>query len=160
MLLVLVVACGTAQAQWKWRDANGRLQVSDLPPPTSVPDRDILQRPKPPAAGTGSATAIAPAGNAASAPVAAPSAKPLDAELEKKRKAEEQERAAKTKADEERRQAQRADNCARARSAAATMESGQRVTRLNEKGEREFLDDRQRAEEARRAREVISADCR
>ena len=34
-----------AAAQWKWRDAQGRVQYSDRPPPTTVPDRDILTRP-------------------------------------------------------------------------------------------------------------------
>ena len=40
------------------------------------------------------------------------------------------------------------------------MESGQRMARMNDKGEREILDDKQRAEESRRAREVIASDCK
>jgi hypothetical protein len=40
------------------------------------------------------------------------------------------------------------------------MESGQRMARVNEKGEREVLDDRGRAEEMRQARSVIASDCR
>ena len=34
-----------AVAQWKWRDAQGRITVSDRPPPREVPERDILVRP-------------------------------------------------------------------------------------------------------------------
>jgi Domain of unknown function (DUF4124) len=34
-----------AEAQWKWRDKGGRMQYSDLPPPASVAEQDILQRP-------------------------------------------------------------------------------------------------------------------
>ena len=48
-LLVALVCCsvliGPVAAQWKWRDAGGRIQYSDRPPFASVPDRDILQRP-------------------------------------------------------------------------------------------------------------------
>ena len=84
----------------------------------------------------------------------------LDQQVEARRKSEEQERAARARADEERQAAVRADNCSRARSALAMLDSGQRVSRVNAKGEREVLDDRQRADEGRRAREIIASDCR
>jgi hypothetical protein len=35
-----------AQTQWKWRDKTGRTQYSDLPPPSAVPEQDILARPR------------------------------------------------------------------------------------------------------------------
>ena len=65
-----------------------------------------------------------------------------------------------TGAEEERLAPQRAENCRRARSHLSAMESGQRIARVNDKGEREVLDDRGRAEEMRQAREVIASDCR
>ena len=41
-----------------------------------------------------------------------------------------------------------------------TLESGIRLAQVNPKtGEREFLDDKQRADEVRRTRDVIAADC-
>jgi hypothetical protein len=40
------------------------------------------------------------------------------------------------------------------------LDEGLRVARVNEKGEREFLDDKGRAEEAARNRETINADCK
>ena len=47
---LIVLAClagaSSALAQWQWRDANGRRIFSDSPPPASVADKDILQRPK------------------------------------------------------------------------------------------------------------------
>ena len=166
--LALLAGASTAQAQWKWRDASGRIQISDLAPPPSVPDKDILQRPGSPR-NAAQPAAAAPANTAAGTPAApaasgaAPALKPkspLDQELERKRKADEQEKAGKARAEEERRNAQRADNCTRARSTVATLESGQRITRTNDKGEREFLDDRQRAAEVQRAREIMASDCR
>jgi hypothetical protein len=145
-----------AHAQWKWRDANGRLTVSDLPPPRGTPEKDILQRPetvvpRPPAA----------AASAASAPAtpAAPGAA-QDPELQARRQAAEQQKAAEEKAAADRVAAQRAENCQRARSHLAALESGQRVARTNSRGELEVLDDRGRAEETRAARAVIASDCR
>ena len=39
-------ALPAAAAEWKWRDAAGRIVYSDRPPPASVPDKAILQRPR------------------------------------------------------------------------------------------------------------------
>ena len=62
--------------------------------------------------------------------------------------------------EEEKLATQRRQNCDRARSHLAALDSGQRIARVNDKGEREILDDRQRAAEVQRAREVMSSDCR
>jgi hypothetical protein len=146
------------QAQWKWRDAKGRVTVSDLPPPREVPDKDILQRPTAPAArtaGTPAATA-----SAASAAVVAAASAPVDKNLEARKRAAEQAEKDKQKAEEDKLAAQRAENCKRARQHLAALDSGQRVARFNDKGEREILDDAGRAAETRRAREVIASECR
>ena len=34
--LLLLSLASTAAAQWKWRDANGKVQYSDLPPPAGI----------------------------------------------------------------------------------------------------------------------------
>jgi hypothetical protein len=155
IFVALLCAClaQPALAQWKWRDKNGQITVSDLPPPRDVADKDVLQRPDPSAA-------LRPV-SAASAASAPPLAKPpVDAELTARKKASDQEQSARAKADSERLTQQRQDNCRSARSHLTAMDSGQRIARINDKGEREILDDRQRAEEVRRAREVIASDCR
>ena len=157
---VLLACCLTlpAQAQWKWRDKDGRVTASDLPPPRDVLDKDIIQRP--PELRRAPARAE-PAASAASAPGQAAAPKgPLEREVEARRLAAEQQQAAKAKADEERLRAQRAENCRRARSHLAALDSGQRIARVNEKGEREVIDDRMRADEQRQAREVVASDCR
>jgi hypothetical protein len=153
LLAVSVALALPAQAQWKWRDKSGQITASDLPPPRDVADKDILQRPEPPR------RAAAPPPAAASAPVVV--AKPaVDKDLEARRRAAEQEQQAKVRADEERLAQQRAENGRRARGHLAALDSGQRIARTNERGEREILDDKGRAEEARRAQETIASDCR
>ncbi len=163
-LLMVAVHAG-AQAQWKWRDAQGRVTVSDLPPPRVVPDKDILQRPDPARRAAPPAAAASPAGvTAAAAPAAAPAAASapttFDKDLEARKRAADQERLAKAKAEEDKLAGQRAENCRRARQHLASLDSGQRIVRSNDKGEREFIDDATRAAEARRAREVIGTECR
>jgi len=169
-LLVAVAASMVAlpsEAQWKWRDKSGHVQYSDLPPPAGTSDQDILPRPSAPArrsTPTVAATAAPQVSAASASGVAAAGSAPrsgADAELEAKRKKAEADAAAKAKADQERVAALRADNCSRAKAQLTTLESGIRLAQTNTKtGEREFLDDKQRADEVRRTRDVISENCR
>ncbi len=155
--LMVATAAPAAHAQWKWRDKSGQVNASDRPPPRDVPEKDILARPVPEVRRI--ATEPAPAASAASGAAPAARAPAGDAQLEARRRATEQEQAAKAKAEEERNKAQRADNCRRARGHLAALEGGQRIARVNDKGQREVLDDVGRADEMRQARTVISTDC-
>ena len=146
-----------ASAQWKWRDKAGQTQYSDLPPPAGVPEGDILQRPAA-ASARRSAPVAAPASSASAAPLTA--ARASDPELEAKRKKAEQDVVDKKKADEAKAAAARAENCTRAKAQMRTLDSGQRIARTNEKGEREILDDAARAAEAERTREVLASECK
>ena len=154
----------SAVAQWKWLDKNRHMQYSDIPPPLDTPERDILQRPKAATvvAAPTSSVAAAPAASAASGVGVQP--RTVEPELEAKRRKAEQDQAARAKSDakteEERVAALRTENCNRARSDVRTLDDGGRLARTNARGEREVLDDRQRAEEMRRTRDLIAALCR
>jgi Domain of unknown function (DUF4124) len=156
-VLVLATCLSTpAFAQWKWRDKSGHVTVSDLPPPRDIAEKDVLQRPSE-AVGKPAAAA-----RAASAPASASAADKMrvDPELEARRKRAEQDQAAQRRQDDERQAAERAENCRRAQAQLRSLESGMRLARLNDKGEREILDDKQRAEESRVARDAVAANCR
>ena len=163
-LLLAVASLATlpspADAQWRWRDKAGQINASDRPPPRDIPDKDILARPAPEVKRLAPpAAASAPvAGAPALTPAAAPTA--LEREVQARKRAAEQEQAATVKAEEARVAALRAENCRAARGQFAALESGQRIARFNDKGEREVLDDKGRAEEQQRAREVMASDCR
>lgn len=152
----MLLAALPAAAQWKWKDARGQIVISDVPPPREIPDRDVLQKPE--------LVTRRPTANltpAASAPAVDTVAKAkVDPELEARKKKTEQEQNDKVKAEEEKVSAQRAENCKRARSHMASLDSGIRLSRTNEKGEREILDDKQRADEMQRTRQIIASDCR
>jgi len=153
--LAFLLIASPAEAQWKWRDGKGQVHISDIPPPRDIPDKDVMQRPE--VVTRKPVVAAAPA-SAASATVAGKAQ--VDPELEEKRRRAEQEQAAKAKAEEQKIAAVRKENCQRAREQVATLDSGQRIARIKADGEREILDDEQRARESRRAREAIASDCR
>lgn len=161
--MALVAVAASAQTQWKWRDKSGTMHISDRPPPSDIPDSAILQRPSnasPAVKDTKPAPAAASDAPAAAASPAAAEPKPkTDPSLEARKQAAEQEKAAKTAAEQQRMAAAKADNCARAKSALQTLESGIRVTRANAQGEKEYIDDAERAREAQRAKDVIAKDC-
>jgi hypothetical protein len=145
-----------AAAQWKWRGKDGRIQYSDLPPPAGTAEQDILARPNP---NQRRIVPAAPASAPASAASAAPVAK-VEPELEAKRRKAEQEKADKDKAEQEKLAAIKADNCGKAKAYLRTLEDGIRVSRTDAKGEREVLDDKGRAEDTKRAKDVIARDCK
>lgn len=162
-LLLIGTLPMAAHAQWKWRDAAGKVQYSDLPPPQGTPEQDILQRPptarKPVVVrpiGSADAASV-PASAAASAP-----RQPNRAELEAqaKRKQAEAEIAARRKEEERKIAEQRAENCRRATEHLRVLESGARITKQNAAGETIFLDDQQRAQEIQYVRGIMSSDCR
>jgi len=86
--------------------------------------------------------------------------KTVEPELEAKRRKAEQEKADKAKAEDEKRATAQAANCAQAKSYLGTLQDGIRITRTGANGEREFLDDKARADETKRARDVIATDCK
>lgn len=154
-----------AEAQWKWRDRSGHTQYSDMPPPAGTAEKDVLSRPT-----AAQRSAAAPQPSAAASVIgldAAASAgrgsgltpRAVEPELETRRKQAEQVEADKRKAEEARVAATKADNCVRARAQLRTLDSGQRIARVNEKGERQIVDDAARAEETRRAQDGVTSNC-
>ena len=165
-LRALTLACllaipALAGAQWMYLDKDGRKVFSDKAPPPETPPGKILRQPgmKKPAADAADAPVAAPA-QAAAAAASAPKISGKDKELEQRRKQAEAAEAEKNKARAEEQAKAQAENCARAKQMKATFDSGQRIARTNAKGEREILDDAQRASEVKRIDGIIAADCK
>ena len=159
--LVLLALAASAEAQWKWRDAKGNVQYSDLPPPPGVPEKDILLRPASAVRPTIIVTPIGVAASAASAPKPAASG-PTKAELDAaaRQKQEQDGQTAKQKEEERRLAEQKRENCSRAQANLRDLQSGTRLTRTNDKGERVYMDEAQIAVEMARARDLITSECR
>jgi hypothetical protein len=151
----------SALAQWQWIDKEGRKVFSDRPPPSEILDKNILKRP-------GGRTVPVQSPSAIEEPSPAPAAKKtidspqlsgIDKELLAKKKQADDAEAAKKKAEEEKLFKARVENCARAKQAKATFDSGVRVSRINEKGERDIMDEAARASEVKRIQGIIESDC-
>jgi len=163
LALATALFCQAALAQYVWVGESGVRQYSDTPPPASVPANRILKAPgmrSAPAASPDSppTDAAAPANGAqpaAGQPAnAAPTLAQRNAEFNKRR-IEQQEQAAKT-AEENQQAANRARSCQHARSYMNTLNSGMRVARVDDRGERIFLTDSERAREVDATRRLLS----
>jgi Skp family chaperone for outer membrane proteins len=136
----LLFAAAASAALYKWTDANGVVVYSDQPPPASVKVEQINAAPPPANAG-----AVRDLAN-------------HEAEF-KKRQAErgkQDEQAAKSRADAEK----KAAACARTAGQVRELEATQQlVFRVNAKGERVVLDDATRAKERQQLEKWLKANC-
>ncbi len=157
---VLLAVSAQALAQYIWIDEQGVKQLSDRPPPPSVPAKRILKQPgKPMFNPNAPAEAAADAAPEAAEPkvTAPPTLAERNAEF-KKRQADAAE-AAKKASEESARKAEQAANCAAARTNARSLDQGIRLSGFDKNGERTILDDAERAELARKNQEIL-ANCK
>ncbi len=155
LALALMLASLPLPAQvYEWRDAQGAINYGDRPPP-GVPARLIkgegpLSGQSPEASGEDVAGEGEPTATQRTL---------AERELEaRERRAQQAE--ARARAEQEQQLAEeRERNCGQARNQLAALESGQRIARFNERGEREFLDDAGRAAEIERTRTYLAANC-
>ena len=128
-------------AMYRWVDKEGKTHFSDQPP-TDVESKSVNSKP---ASGTGS-------------PAAVKSYQEKDQEF-KKRRIEEQEAEKKQKVELSNTQAKQ-KNCSDAKSRLALLQAGGRIAKTNEKGEREFLNDKDRESGIREAERSVSEWCK
>lgn len=147
--LALVLMLGVSQtagaAIYKWKDKDGVTRYSDTPPPAGMPYESM---------GTGKL----PSKPAAAVPDAA--AKPAPAQPENAQApAETPEQMQEKQRVEAENKKIRAQNCSTARANLQTYTQGGRISRMNENGEREYLDDEALAKGAEQARKEIEEFC-
>jgi Domain of unknown function (DUF4124) len=143
VLVLAAVAGGAVAQQYKWVDESGRVRYGDVPP-----------------AGVQATPLRAPAtGSAAPSPEARdPRTLTPEQEFRMRQEDAQRERDMQAKADQDA-QGKR-ENCSRAQDALRTLESGQRISRTDSKGERYFLDEAQVAQETVKARESVGQWCK
>ena len=150
----LVAAPSTAQQLYKYTGPDGKVQYSDRPPADGQKAEKI----------TGRASTVPPGASAAAAGSdAAKSGAPKSpAEQEqdfRKRRLEAQEKASKDATLAEGKRAQD-ESCAALRTQLSGVQSGARIARINEKGEREFLEDNGIQQEIQRLQREIANTCK
>jgi hypothetical protein len=147
LLIILGIAFAAAASaqQYKWVDKDGKVRYGDVPPPgvKATP----LRAPPPRAAAAAPAAKKDAAGKALT-PEQAFRKRQEDAEKDREKQA---------KADQAAQE--KRENCTRSQDALRTLESGQRISRTDSKGERYFLDDSQVAQEMAKARQNAQQWC-
>lgn len=165
LILLALAVTPNVFAQFKWRDANGRIVYSDMPPPTSVAPDAVLQAPGQRApsskADTGQASGATAATGAASSTSSSPAAATsvADRELEFRKRRLEKAEAERKAAGEAAKARQVAAACEDTRSELRALESGMRMSRVNERGEREVIDEDQRAARLDATRRTAREHC-
>ena len=135
---------------YKWVDKNGKFQYSDQPPPSG--DGKKLKRKSKEAV---ESPPVQSGGTAAK-----PAASTADQELEyRKRKTEKEEADKKQQAETETAEKNK-EYCNNLRGDLSAHSNGVRLVRYNEKGERVFLDDKERAASKEKLEQRITKECK
>lgn len=163
---ICFAALPAAAETYKWTDAEGKVHYSDQPPPANIKNpatvtprkRTSNPAPTPPAdpdtdAGTATTSDAKPA-----APARPKTSQELDAEFKQRQVKAAEDEAARKKADQE--SADKKKNCAQATNNVKRLQEGGRMTRYNDKGEMEFMEDAEIAAELARARQVADSWCK
>ncbi len=147
IVLVLLAATNAYCEVYKWVDPDGTVHYSDQPPSGATQEETLNIR-------SGAATSSGTGAQKAPGPKTYIE---QDSEF-RKRQVEAEEKAKKEEkalADAKERQ----QNCERAQASLRALQSGVRTTRINDKGEREFLDDSQRQQEMAVAQKTADSWC-
>lgn len=155
----LLAVSAQALAQYLWIDEKGVKQLSDRPPPPNIPEKHILKAPGKPLFDP-NAPAPAAAADAAEAPEskakAAPTLSERNADFNKRKT--EAAQAEQKSADEVRRKAAEAANCAAARNHQRALDEGIRMSTYDKDGQRVIMGDAERAEASKKNQQVL-ANC-
>lgn len=153
---------------YKWKDKDGVTRYTDTPPPSNIKQESI-----------GKKRAVSPSNKAPLSPVEATSAKPVAAGAETKptkseKDLETAESADEKAATERQRNAElekknkeikeadakaKAENCRSAKSNYETYKQGGRISKVNEKGEKSYLGDKDIADGAAKAQQDMQENC-
>ncbi len=152
--LSTVSAFNVSAQTYQWKDAGGRTVISDTPPPGNAKERRALggqpqyfSEKQPEKTGEKTPAADSPKSTA-------------EKELDFKKRQQESREKAEAQAKEQAAENARRDNCERARRTRTALESDRAITSLDEQGNRQIMDQSQRALEIERARQAMAESCK
>jgi len=142
LLLAMLAALAWGGEIYTWKDASGKIHYSDTPP-------------------AGTETQMMRGGvQAGGTPSSAPSKSVAEQNMEFRKRKQESDKA-RAKADKERSDSEEArSNCEQAKRQLQALESGQRMSRVNEAGENIPMDDEARAREIDQTRKSVQSWCK
>ena len=146
-MLALLAATNAYCEVYKWVDPDGTVQYSDQPPSGATQEETLNIR-------SGAAAGLGTGAQKAPGPKTYIE---QDAEFRKRQVEAEEKRAKEQKALADAKERQQ--NCERAQASLRSLQSGVRATRINDKGEQEFLDDNMRQQEMAVAQKTADSWC-
>ena len=163
LLVLLVFTAGSTLTQaevYKWKDKDGTIKYSDTPPPSNIKQEAISGKKKL-GAPTGKEP-LAPVESTVVVPTIAkdrtePPINPEDAAAKKRQENAEAEKL--NKQEKEADSKRKAENCSAAKANMQSYTQGGRVYKMNEKGEREYLDEKGFAAGRQKAQQEINENC-
>ena len=162
-VLALAVSNFSQAEVYKWKDKDGTIKYSDTPPPSNIKQEAITGKRKV-GAPTGKQP-LAPVETTDAVPTAATAGKdrlepPLNPEDAAAKKRQENAEAEKLNKKEKEAEAKRkAENCSAAKANMQSYTQGGRVYKMNEKGEREYLDENGFKAGRQKAQQEINENC-
>jgi hypothetical protein len=145
LFLLILTSTNAFAAISKWVDSNGKVHYSDQPPPPDAKPQTLRS--------------FVDTQNSASSSVAAPktvSEREADLKKVQKDKNEAADKSAQKQAAAEAQQA----SCAAAQQNMRALQEGVRMFEIDAKGERSYLDDKQREQRIAKAQKDISTYCK
>ena len=143
-IFLLLISINSHAALNKWIDADGKVHYSDTPPP-DIKVKTLRS--------SAASEAVAPGSGVAAPKTLAD----REAEWKKSQKTKEEDATKAVQAQEAASMKQK--NCEIARKNLATYENSPAIVTYNEKGERTFMDDASRKQNAEEARKSVSSFC-
>lgn len=152
---------------YKWRDTNGVVRYSDTPPPSNVKQEQVgYKKLKTP---TGTAAPLSPVAPSDKVKSAASAGSKEEAKKEgaskegdnqdAKKRQETAEADKKAKEDKEKNEKIKEENCKVAKTNLAGFKQGGRLFKVDEKGQRHYMDDKELKEGAEKAQRDIDENC-
>ena len=152
IVLALLATTSAYGDVYKWVDPDGTVHYSDQPAPGTIKEEQTL------GIKSGTSSSEAPGAEKAAPKSTGPKTYiDQDKEFRKRQMEADEKRAKEQKALADAKERQQ--NCDRARSSLADLQSGQRIVRMNDKGERIYLDDNQRQQEMIAAQKSADSWC-
>ena len=152
LLAVLVLAPAAAQAEvYKWRDSNGVVRYSDIPPASNIPYETLHGGRKTPSTPS---PAVAPAPQPSALPAPPPPSD--DAALQRQQQAEQE------KIQQQNKEAQeqtRQQNCSTAHANLQKYKIGGRIMTMDAQGQRRYLSDAEIAAGLAQAQKDVAEFC-
>lgn len=143
LAIIALFAANAAHAQiYQWKDESGKTFLSDKPPPGQVRvQRKIASESAAPASSGATQKSLA------------------DRDLEYRKRQKESRESAKKSDTEQTAADDKRENCENARRRLQALESGERISMRDDKGERYFIEDAQRDQEIARVRQAVQSNC-